>query len=273
MITRRRIGLLIYYLTCALTSLSLLSTPANADCGSNGRAVSIIGGTACVCQSGYTGVNCGTAATCTLASPESTEVITNTASILNAAIDDDDLWLTFQLPMTSTRNYTAFRIGTCPESYFTRLSIQSIGTSALTCYDTYSVGLPVTYLTTYCGFNVSQGTDYERFNGTVYASYTEVITLDDIQQMYRTNTIDLPVSVSLQSTVTSTMSLYGLKVYSKQRFDAALTGQRITTASTASVTTLTYMVQFPYQVFIYIHICLFLTNLGFLNFENAPKNA
>jgi hypothetical protein len=88
--------------------------------------------------------------------------------------------------MTTTRNYTSFRIGTCDESRFTKLDMASDGSTELACFDKWTLGIQVDELVQYCGFEASDASSTEAFVGTVYIDYEEVVVVGGIQPMLRT---------------------------------------------------------------------------------------
>lgn len=225
----------------------------NAQCNGQGRTATYQSGlaSACICDSGFAGLACATNAsvTCSPVDPIA-NMLDVGASLTSTVINDDDVWFTIQVPMTHTRAFTAMSIGTCPESYFTQLAV--ISDPAL-CYDSWVIGISVSNLTAHCGFAYSDdivtggnpGT--ETYNGSLYVNFTETILIGGLVDTVRAYTIDLPVRLQLQDQYTAGVNIFGVQVFGHQQFDAAITGQRITTASSTSSSTLTYIVPYPYQ--------------------------
>lgn len=56
--------------------------------------------------------------------------------------------------------------------------------------------------------------------------------------------------ITINTEYKAAMAVSGLQVNARQQFGTALTGQRISTAAASSMSTLTYMLQFPYQVLV-----------------------
>lgn len=95
------------------------------------------------------------------------------------------LRITLKSPMTTTRNYTSFRVGECTEARFTKLDMASDGSTAETCFDKWTLGIKLDDLIQYCGFATNDTGVTETFTGTVFIDYEEVMVVGDLQPMLR----------------------------------------------------------------------------------------
>ena len=240
------------FAACLLVILQFAHV-AQAACGANSIEMTGAAVESCACESGYTGVNCGTDETATASAlcggwdvlatdPVSFTVVPGIANA-GSLISNAYVQWTVSIPVGKKRQITNIRIG---DSCSLGASMHSMSTTLNTlCEDVLVINVPVTDLSG-CGFTLSP-------SDSTHTLYSGDLSFDFTQNSAAgfsnfVGEIVVPVNANIETSYTENQELGETLVFSSFDMTAAIKLLNIDSSNTTTYLSLEYIIAYPYTV-------------------------